>query len=170
MTKKKSLSIISLMLLLKLSVSAQIGIGGGLARYSVDTKNSSDYGLSIAISYNGFYLDFGGNMSTGKGEYLEFSSGETYTLDKISVTAFNFGYIIPVWKVFSVCPVIGLGMTSKIYQDPIGWDTYFTRKDKTYGNIGGALYAKLADNTSIKLGFGTFEKFNAGILWTFDLH
>jgi hypothetical protein len=140
----------------------------GVTVFSLDTKSSSNVGVNMGITIDNFYCDLSGNMSTGKGEYLDFSSSNTYSANKSNVSIFNVGYNIFILqsKNWSITPIIGLGWISDIYQDPIGWETYFYGDTETYFNFG--FISKIyIDKVGVFAGMGILEKFKFGLSYSF---
>jgi hypothetical protein len=130
-------------------------------KFNVDTKNSSNMGYGFIMSYNKIYIDLAGNFASGKGEYLEFSSGSTYQVKKVSALAFNFGYIVKYKKV-ALIPVIGYGSIGDIYQDPVGWDTYYIVR-KSHINAGVIGRINVGERIAIHAGYGVFDGVKFGI-------
>lgn len=139
-----------------------IDIQIGLSHYSIDTKSSRNNSFSFGASLNRFYFDMSTNSVSGYGSYLDYSSSETYITDKVNAMVFNLGYVIMPSDKFSVVPMLGWGLSSNIYQDPIAFDTYFQGDQKSYVNIAviGKFYI---NNFGIYAGVGTFERFKVGL-------
>lgn len=137
-------------------------IGFGMSSFDINTKRSSSNGLSFTGSIDRFYIDFSGNMASGKGEYLEFQSSKSYSANKISVGVINLGYIIPI-KITYFAPVIGYGWSHEIYEDPIAFPTYFYGDKNTYINVGVIGGIIIDDNLGLNFGLGTYEKLKIGI-------
>ncbi|NCU32527.1 MAG: hypothetical protein EOM23_06265, partial [Candidatus Moranbacteria bacterium] len=64
-------------------------MGLGLASFSQDTKESSNLALNLGFGIYNVYFDFSSNLSTGKGEELDFSSSYTTKSNKLQVSVFN---------------------------------------------------------------------------------
>lgn len=157
---KKLILIIAV--LFSMSATAQEFMLGLIAnKFNVDTKNASSIGYGFIMSYNKVYMDFAGNLASGKGEYLDFSSSSTYNINKVSAMVFNLGYIIKYKKV-ALIPIIGYGSKGDIYQDPIGWDTYYIKR-KSEINVGVIGRINVSERTAIHLGYGVFDGFKFGI-------
>ncbi|MDP2338030.1 MAG: hypothetical protein Q8N05_16610 [Bacteroidota bacterium] len=139
-----------------------ISIGLHANYFNAETKDSPKNGYGFSVSFNRIYMDISSNFSGGKGEYLEYSSQYSYSSEKIHITLLNFGYIIPV-KSFSIIPVIGFGESKEIYQDPVGWETYYFGKSTTKINLGIIGTIKLSEHFRFHAGVGTFENFKAGL-------
>jgi hypothetical protein len=106
-------------------------------------------------------------MASGKGEELNFSSSSTYNANKLSVGVINFGYNILPSNIWSVTPMIGYGYAREIYEDPIGWNTYFYGDTKAYINF--AIITKIyVDKIGIFIGTGVIEKFKFGLSYKFN--
>lgn len=158
-----------MVLLFSMMISqAQVGIfsiGVGASSFNVETEGSSNIGLGISLSVGRVYFDVASNLAHGKGEQLDFSSDYTYPTNKISAGVVNIGYIIPIKKIH-IIPTIGYGFSNRIYQDPIGWDTYYNGKSDGAINLGVIGSISLTDNIKLYAGAGTFERFKAGITFS----
>lgn len=130
-------------------------------KYNVNTLEASGMGYGLIMSFNNIYIDFSSNFASGEGEYLEFASSRTYKLNKLSTLAFNFGYIAN-YKSVALIPFIGYGSIGEIYQDPIGWDTYYIVRKSRFnaGLIGRVL---VSDKIAFQAGYGIFEGIKFGI-------
>jgi len=146
-----------------------LSFGVGASIYSIDTKESSNTGLNFALATGRFYMDISSNIETGKGEELYFSSDETYKTNKIQIYLLNIGYKIIPRKGISIIPVIGCSLTRGIYQDPVGWDTFFYADYILHGNIGITGEIILFNNFGIYGGIGTFERYKIGAFYHFNL-
>jgi hypothetical protein len=144
-----------------------ISTGLYVTSFNQDTKKASKMGIGISLSMNKFYMDFSGNFATGKGEYLAFNSQYTYPADKVNILVFNIGYILSV-KSFNIIPFIGVGISSDIYQDPVGWDTYFMDEGVNNVSIGIIGAINLSPNVRIQAGVGNYELFKAGISYVWE--
>lgn len=140
-------------------------MGLGVVAYSIDTKSASPVGLNMSISFDKIYMDFSSNLASGKGEYLDFSSSETYSANKINVGVINIGYIISNDR-FYIIPIIGYGWSKDIYQDPIGWDTYCYGKSLFHFNAGAVAGIKF-NQIAIQGGAGIYEIFKVGVSYIF---
>jgi hypothetical protein len=127
---------------------------------------ASSVGIGFSGSINRFYYDIASNLASGQGEYLNFSSSYSYSANKISVSVFNVGYIFKYSR-FGTIPFIGWGSSSEIFQDPIGWNTYFQANHKDHINLGIIGFADLEPQVRFQLGFGSFEKFKVGFSYIF---
>lgn len=157
--------IISLILIITIPIItfSQIDFSLGISNYSVDTKESTSVGFNFGFSYDFLYFDASSNFVSGKGEQLDFSSSSTYKTDKVNIVLINIGVNIYLVKsIWSITPLIGYGTTSAIYEDPIGWDTYYYDDKRGYANFG--IMSKLYLNElGIFIGTGTIENFKLGI-------
>jgi hypothetical protein len=166
---KKLLLVLFSMLVFTLTSFGQTDLSLGVTGFSLDTKLSSKVGLNIGVSINHFYCDLSSNMASGKGEELDFSSSSTYNANKMSVGVINVGYnifILPS-KIWSITPMIGYGYAREIYEDPIGWDTYFYGDTKSYINF--AVITKVyVNNIGIFAGTGVIERFKFGLSYKFN--
>jgi hypothetical protein len=136
--------------------------GLGLASFSEDTKESSNLALNMGFAIYNFYFDFSSNLSTGKGEELDFTSSYTIKSNKLQVSVFNLGYAIRINKV-SIIPLLGYGWTRGIYEDSLAFDTYYFGESKGDINIGAMGVFDLAGKGGLYAGLGTFENFKIGI-------
>ena len=153
----------TLAVLFSINVKAQPDVTVGLTinKFNVDTKSASNIGGGITLSVKKIYLDCSGNFASGKGEYLNYQSNKTYKLNKISAVVVNLGYIINLEK-FAFIPVIGYGSKGDIYEDPVGWNTYFIDR-KAHINLGLIGRIIVDKNIIIQLGFSSFEGAKFGI-------
>lgn len=114
----------------------EIGTGGGMSR--VSGLNTGVFCISASI-YD-FYFEVATNFARGDGEYLDFSSSESYRLDKVCVTSIIAGWNINLFKnKLILLPKIGYTESSAIYNDPIAWDTWYKSKLKGKLYLGGAV-------------------------------
>jgi hypothetical protein len=144
-----------------------ITLGLHMSKFNTETKNSPSTGFGFSLSFNRFYMDLASNFSSGKGEPLKFSSEHSYAANKCNVGVFNVGYIIPIRR-FSIIPYLGYGYSNEIFQDPVGWDTYYlgeTKSDISVGLIGSI---KIANHLRFQAGVGTFETFKVGLTYCSD--
>lgn len=144
-----------------------VTVGVYVNGFNKDTKGASNIGGGITLSFNKFYMDFAGNFASGKGEFLEFNSQYTYPADKINVVVFNAGYIISI-KSFFIVPFLGVGISSEIYQDPVGWDTYYMGDRESTISIGLIGCVNLSPHIRLQAGVGNFEKFKAGLAYVWE--
>ncbi|GET28787.1 hypothetical protein SD074_09890 [Prolixibacter sp. SD074] len=135
-----------------------------MSSFNTETQKSSNTGIGLSVSFNKFYMDFASNLSSGKGEELQFSSNYTYSANKYNVGVFNVGYKIPI-KQFSFIPYLGYAYSNEIFQDPVGWDTYFMGETNSKINLGLIGSLKLAYNLRLEAGIGTFESFKFGLTY-----
>lgn len=166
---KKILFLISIIVISTMTISAQIDISLGMTGFALNTKSSSKIGFNMGLTINHFYCDFSNNFASGKGEELDFSSSNTYKADKLSVGIINVGYNINVFpsNTWYITPLIGYGYARDIYEDPVGFDTYFYGKTKSYFNFGVITKVYL-NKFGIFGGIGTFEKFKFGLAYKFN--
>jgi hypothetical protein len=150
-----------------MKLKAQITVGMHSSYFSKDAKAASNSGIGISLSFAKFYLDFAGNFASGKGEYLNFSSSYSYPANKISLVVFNVGYAIIIRKV-DIIPQLGLGYANEIYQDPVGWNTYYLKRSSAILNAGIIARANVHKNWRIYTGISTFENFKLGIAYSWE--
>lgn len=142
------------------SQSSSLGLYVGV--FNEDTKESSKLGLGFSGSLYNLYFDYVSNYAFGKGEELYYATSQTCDSQKVQVSLINLGYRINVkWAYF--IPTIGFGWRKHIYQDPVGWDTYYYGDTKIKFNPGLIAGIKLQSATSIFIGTGLFEIFKGGI-------
>ena len=154
---------ISLMLILSANLFAQepsFAMSGGMSVITENTYESSNIGLSIGFIFQQFYFDASFNNESGTGEYLEYSTDETYRTEKVSWYALNLGYNFyfndnNTW----VTPTLGAGSLRKIYNDPVGFDTYFYGDEEMFACAGVILSQRLVDFVYVSAGINTFEMF-----------
>ena len=137
-------------------------MGVGLSFFNEDVNESTNTAFHFNMCFWNFYVDFASNLATGKGEELNFRSGQTTKSNKMRVSVINVGYAIRINKV-SLIPVLGYGWTMDIYEDPIAFDTYFYDDPKSKFNLGAKAAFDLFGNAGLTAGLGTFEKFNISI-------
>jgi hypothetical protein len=147
---------------LSINLSAQFMVGIGLDNYSIETREASNLGIDVSLGFYGVYLGFSSNLATGDGEHLEFSSDQTFDAKKVRIYSYNIGYMIHV-KRFHFVPIIGLVTTENIYQDPIGWDTYYFGEAAYDVSFSGRVFFDISQGINIYAGAGTKETFSAGI-------
>lgn len=167
-TMKKTLVLLALIIAAFTQIKAQeasFGIHGSY--FGRDSKKASNLGVGMSISYEKFYLDFAGNFAKGKGQYLDFSTSYSYPADKISFFVFNVGYILNINKIH-IIPLIGYGAAADIYEDPVGWDTYYIGRSTIF-NAGIIIGATIKDVIKVYAGTGTFENAKFGIAYTFEM-
>lgn len=137
-------------------------MGAGISSFPIETYSSSNVGLNINFSVNKVYIDLASNYATGEGEELDYSTSQTYLTNKLSVGVVNVGYIISSKKA-AIIPYIGYGWNSSIYQDNLGFNSYYygaARNKFNFGIIGKILVYK---QMSIYAGVGNYERFKAGL-------
>lgn len=137
-------------------------INFGVSVYGVDANESSSAGIGFGMAFENVYFDISSNLSTGKGEELEFSSSYTKKSNKLQVNLINFGYAIRMNKT-SIIPLVGYGWTREIYEDDLAFDTYYFGKSEGSFNLGVMGVFDLFDNGGLYVGAGIYENFKAGI-------
>jgi len=162
-----SLFLMTTLFVISSKTMAQFDISLGVVKYNIDAGNVSDLGIGFGIQVKNFYFDFSMNTATGSGEYLEFSSDRTYPVDKKIVECINIGYNVLPSKNFKIIPCIGYIWTQNIYQDPIGWDTYYTESGNSYVNFGLIVKYYIGNHIGLTLGGGTIEQFKSSICYKF---
>ena len=138
--------------------SANLGFSMGLGTSitGLEVGSASPVGVIWEMEIVNVYIGFASNLAAGKGEYLEFSSSQTSKSDKQSWYAINFGYNFPIKKGWSFLPKLGFIITQDIWQDPVGWDTYYKKTDKTVPQVGVDI-RKTIDNMYFKVGIASTE-------------
>lgn len=137
-------------------------LGAGVSVFNADTKESYSAGISFSFAISGFYIDLASNFASGDGEELEFSSSQTYDSDKLLASVINFGYMIPLGN-FRITPVIGYGWTKEIFQDPVGWDTYYYGDSEGRFNIGVKGMILFDEKVGLYFGVGCYERISGGL-------
>lgn len=133
---------------------------GGFGLSMIDGQSA----FSMDFAIDGYYMGFASNYATGDGTELNYSTSSTYATDLSKVSVLNFGYFIPLSKNVMVAPILGYGWSSPIYQDPVGFDTYFYGSGESTVNLGiKATY--IMDNVGFMVGLGTFENFQACLIF-----
>lgn len=167
---KKLLIIVTLSIVLFFTSQAQglhsITMGMGISNFHIKTYSSSNIGVNFNFSVDQIYMDLSSNCAKGEGEYLDFTSTYTRQADKLNIGVCNIGYIITMKKV-SIIPIVGYGWSRKIYQDPIGWDTYCYGKSSGHFNIGVVGNLQLSKVINLHIGIGTYERLKAGLAYQF---
>ena len=146
------------MVALTFGMNAQTFMGIGLSTVDQQTAVSMDFAI------DGYYMGFASNYATGDGTELNYSTASTYATDLSQVSVLNFGYFIPLSKAISVAPILGYGWSSPIYQDPVGFDTYFYGASDGAVNLGVKATYIIDDSVGFMIGVGTFENFQACLL------
>lgn len=123
---------------------------------------SGKKGLGVSVSVNRFYFDIASNFATGDGVQKEKSTVGTYRLEKKRIGVINAGYVIPFRKYF-IIPKVGIAWTFDILQNNYPEPTYYTYNEIDHFNFGIVGGYHLNDRFSVKLGVGSFERFNFGI-------
>lgn len=137
-------------------------IGLGFSQTNLSPGDASATGLMVAMDFWGIHLDVASNFATGEGEYLDYSTSQTFTLDKQTWTAVNIGFNIPVVKKLFVTPKLGLVVIENIYQDNVGFSTYYTETVANKMQVGVDLKF-VAGNVYFKAGTALTEVLNAGM-------
>ena len=139
----------------------RVGLG------AVDFRGEGQIGMDMSLGLGNFYFGFAGNLTSQRGEYLDFSSGYTYDTGEDNLNVFNFGWFFNVGDRFSVVPYLGFAQKSDIYQDTYMYDTYFYGDKTTTFNAGGQVYYTLVyfPNSSISVygGMSIAETWKAGL-------
>ena len=142
-------------------------MGLGLSVINLESGTSSQLGFSFDINYDWFYMSMAFNGARGTGEQLDFRSSETYMSDRVSWYLVDVGYNIYFNNNNSwVTPFVGLIFTSNIYQDPIGWDTYFMDDEICTPSVG-ILFTQRFDKVLLSIGTGTSEIFKLSVGYAF---
>ena len=146
------------MVALTLGMNAQTFIGVGVSTIKQQTSWSIDF------AYDGYYMGFSSNYATGDGTELNYASDSTYATDSSNVSVLNFGYFIPLSKTISIAPILGYGSTSTIFQDPVGFNTYFYGETKGAVNLGVKATYIIDNSVGFMIGVGTFENLQASLV------
>lgn len=162
----KKLICIALLVLMvsQKSLSQGVDFSVGVSAYNSDVNN---VGVNIGFSYNHFYMDFSSNITAGKGEELNYRTSSTYKTNKISIVVLSGGYNIYVTDNWSITPVLGVVSKQDIFQDPVGWDTFFYGNTEYIVNLGLHTKVYLADHFGFIVGGGTYENFKACMVYKF---
>tara|TARA_B110000902_G_C14188335_1_gene543191 strand:+ start:750 stop:1241 length:492 start_codon:yes stop_codon:yes gene_type:complete len=120
--------------------------------------------FSMDFAVDGYYMGFASNYAVGDGIELNYSTGSTYATDLSKVSVLNFGYFIPLSEEIMVAPILGYGWSSPIYQDPLGFDTYFYGASEGAVNLGVKATYIINETVGFMVGLGTFENFQACLL------
>lgn len=137
----------------------------GVAVFNTESFESSNVGISLSMELANFYLGYSTNFAAGKGEELDYSSSQTNKTDKLRIYEINIGYTISLKK-FSITPLLGFNTESKIYEDPIAFDSYYYGDKERNFSIGvtGSYY--FSDHFSVYLGTGTYQIFKTGLRYS----
>jgi len=142
----------------------------GVNKYSINTNKSSSLGYIIGGTYNHFYIDLSSNLSKGIGRKIDFyfKSSISIKTDKVNTLLVNVGYDFIKKKKYHIVPIIGVGYTRNIWQDPIQesiLDTYyFTDKIQPHLNIGiSSKY--FFKNYGFLIGVGLMERFKFELIY-----
>ena len=77
----------------------------------------------------------------------------------------NLGYNYSPIDDLVITPLIGFGLVSDIFQDPIGFDTFFYANEETKFNLGIGLHYYPFDNIGFIAKAGTFENLGFGVIY-----
>ena len=146
------------MVALTLGMNAQTFIGVGVSTIKQQTS------LSIDFAYDGYYMGFSSNYATGDGTELNYATDSTYATDSSKVSVLNFGYFIPLSKTISIAPILGYGSSSTIFQDPVGFNTYFYGETEGAVNLGVKATYIIDSSVGFMIGVGTFENLQASLV------
>jgi hypothetical protein len=146
-------------------------IGAGISSTNVDVGSSSRQGFTMSVAFANLYLDISSNFAVGEGSELDFSSSSTYESDRMRWSAMSIGYAIELRKNKSleriaIIPALAFGWTNKIYQDPLGFETYFVGESKVQPAFNIKCSYQIAQNFGMMVGVGTFENFTFSLLYT----
>lgn len=150
-----------------------IGLGLGLSVSNVDAGEASNCGIKFDIDLNKIHMDFAGNMAGGSGEYLEFTSSETYSVNKKLWLAYNFGYNFLFIKdemiKYIITPKFGIISTKEILEDPIGATTHCFGEKETKCQIAVDFGLRMND-ILVKVGVGSIESFSFSLSWVISYY
>ena len=136
-----------------------IRVGFNLNQFDV---NSARTGAGLSIKVSRLYFDIASNFARGEGKVKKSKSEETYKLDKMRIGIINFGYVFNSEKLF-IIPKVGVAWSFNILQNDTPSKSFFLWDERDHLNLGLVGGYNLTDKVGIQLGFGTFEKFSAGI-------
>tara|TARA_R110002050_G_scaffold294665_2_gene452670 strand:- start:834 stop:1325 length:492 start_codon:yes stop_codon:yes gene_type:complete len=125
-------------------------------------EGQSAFSMDFAI--DGYYMGFASNYAVGDGTELNYSSDSTYATDLSKVSIINFGYFIPLSEEIMIAPILGYGWSNQIYQDPVGFNTYFYGTGTSMINLGVKATYIVNETVGFMVGLGTFENFQACLL------
>jgi len=161
--KKRFLLMVSVLSLTIASIAQTTipyGMSLGISATNIDCLDASSTGLIIGFDIMNIYMEFAGNMASGTGKHLEWSTDETYLANKKNWWAVNVGWSITPFQQkdkpsrWFITPKIGYMQVNNIYNDPVAINTYFIRHDKGYFNAGVDITYLLTDYLFIRAGGG----------------
>ena len=162
-TMKKVLVVLVTVLAFNLSNAQNSNTFVGLGFSLIDEEPA----VSFDVAVYGFYLGISSNYATGNGTELDFSSSYTRSTNKQSTSVINLGYFIPLTDNFAVAPIFGIGSSRDIYEDNLGFPTYFYGNSRTYYNLGVKVVMAVTNDIGFMAGVGTFENFQTSLIYKF---
>ena len=145
----------------------RLGMCIGASLVNIETGSASNVGVMVGFNMWNFYMDFGFNGAGGKGEQLDFHSSRSYSTNIINWYSINAGYTFFLLNGdFWITPTVGGVFSRGIYQDPIGWDTWFYT-DEEFIPAAGLLVTYKTNEIYFTVGTGTTEIFKLSIGYIF---
>lgn len=123
---------------------------------------SGKTGMGVSVSVSRFYFDIASNFATGDGIMRERSREDTYQLEKMRIGIINAGYVIPINR-FYLIPKVGIAWSFDILQNRFPEPSYYLYNENDHFNFGIMAGYHLNERFSVKVGAGSFERFNFGI-------
>ena len=132
----------------------RFGLGFGI---SIASTKYSQLGISVSSLIGSVFFDVNITTDRGKGQPLKFQSSKTYKQSNSTYWAsLNIGYMINISEQINIVPNVGYYSTSDIYNDPIGWNTWFTKPNGSGVSIGTNLLITTT-HMFASIGLNTFE-------------
>lgn len=147
-------------------ISFDIGMGAGYSTLN-DHKNSSNIVWSNSISIMGFYFEFNMNLAKGKGEYLNFSSSQTYPSNKTNISSYLAGWNVYIPKSnFVVVPKIGVVEKTEIFEDPVLFNSWYKGNPEYKFTVGASVKYLFKNNLGIVLGASLHQPISVqALIW-----
>jgi len=167
---KKPMIIVAMCLMLSVAQSQNSNEYKGILDTNTGTGigisffNEGSIGLYVDFFISNIYFNISSNFNKGNGDYLVFHSSHTRLSEKLAITTWNIGYIVQTSRNTMIIPIIGMGTIFNIYNDTLGWNTWYRKRKETKVNIGLRGTLKISDYFSISCGIGTVDQFNFGFI------
>jgi len=140
-------------------------MGIGVSVTNLDVGSASPVGMAFDFNVFKFHFDFATNLASGKGDELDFSSSETTKSDKQSWYSINMGYNFDLKNNWYLVPKVGLVVLNDIWEDPVGWNTYYEESAGTKVQCGVEIRKEI-NNFYLRASCCTTEIFSCGIGFT----
>jgi hypothetical protein len=139
-----------------------------LTNYNLDSRESSNLGIGAAFTLWNVYFDISSNWVSGRGNYLDFQSSQSYDTNKTNLLSINGGYSFRVNNRISITPTIGATSITDIWEDPIGNTTNFSVDRGTRFGAGVNVQIEPIHPLNIMVGYGTNDGLRIGVIMDFN--